>query len=178
MTNTINHAAACSNVQVWASPIKKISNAKRFASESLSQPVPAVVLDDLKPLYTTQDMISKKRGLEEASSSQKSKKPKKQDEPSREPAPKASLLSAEEVDFPRGGGTSLTALEVKAARAEAVREADAELFEEKDGKSKAGKKKKASAAAAGGEKKSDKIRIEHLNYKVSTHVHARISGRG
>lgn len=113
-------------------------------------------------------MVSKKRGLEEASSSQKSKKPKNQDAPAREVPAQASLLSAEEVDFPRGGGTSLTALEVKAARAEAVKEADAELFEEKDGKNKSGKKRKTkgSAAAAGMEKKSDKIRIEHLNYKV------------
>ena len=136
-----------------------------------------MVLHDIKPSYTTQDMVSKKRGLEEASSSQKSKKPKNQDEPTREAAPKASLLSAEEVDFPRGGGTSLTALEVKAARAEAVREADAELFEEKDGRSKAGKKKKG-VATGGGEKKYDKIRIEHLNYKVSVYIHACISARG
>ena len=125
-------------------------------------------------------MVSKKRGLEEASSSQKSKKPKNQEEPSREAAPQASLLSAEEVDFPRGGGTSLTALEVKAARAEAVREADAELFEEKDGKSKTEKKrkKKASGGAVGGVEKSDKIRIEHLNYKVSSCMDACARARG
>jgi rRNA biogenesis protein RRP5 len=34
-----------------------------------------------------------------------------------------------EVDFPRGGGTSFTPLEVKAIRAEGAKEADEELFE-------------------------------------------------
>ena len=46
-------------------------------------------------------------------------------------APAASTASApvaEEVDFPRGGGTSFTPLEVKAIRAEAAKEADEELF--------------------------------------------------
>lgn len=39
-----------------------------------------------------------------------------------------SNLMNEEVDFPRGGGTSLTAAEVKAIRAEATQEANEELF--------------------------------------------------
>lgn len=39
-----------------------------------------------------------------------------------------SSLTAEEVDFPRGGGTSFTPLEVKAIRAEAVKEVNEELF--------------------------------------------------
>ena len=38
-------------------------------------------------------------------------------------------LQTEEVDFPRGGGTSFTPLEVKTIRAEAVKEANAELFQ-------------------------------------------------
>lgn len=43
------------------------------------------------------------------------------------PAPSfVSSLRAEETDFPRGGGTSLTALEVKQTRAEGRREAEAE----------------------------------------------------
>lgn len=43
------------------------------------------------------------------------------------PAPSfVSTLKAEETDFPRGGGTSLTALEVKQTRAEGRREAEAE----------------------------------------------------
>jgi rRNA biogenesis protein RRP5 len=39
-----------------------------------------------------------------------------------------SNLMNEEVDFPRGGGTSLTAAEVKAIQAEATQEANEELF--------------------------------------------------
>jgi rRNA biogenesis protein RRP5 len=43
------------------------------------------------------------------------------------PAPSfVSTLQHEETDFPRGGGTSLTALEVKQTRAEGRREAEAE----------------------------------------------------
>lgn len=43
--------------------------------------------------------------------------------------PVSSKLTAEEIDFPRGGGTSFTPIEVKAIRAEALQEADSELFE-------------------------------------------------
>lgn len=43
-------------------------------------------------------------------------------------APVTSLVS-DEVDFPRGGGSSFTPLEVKAIRAEAVKEANDELFQ-------------------------------------------------
>jgi rRNA biogenesis protein RRP5 len=39
-----------------------------------------------------------------------------------------SKLISEEVDFPRGGGTSFTPLEVRNLRAEAAQEADQELF--------------------------------------------------
>ena len=44
------------------------------------------------------------------------------------PAQPSSSLLTEEIDFPRGGGTSFTPLEVKAIRAEAVKEANEELF--------------------------------------------------
>lgn len=71
-------------------------------------------------------MVSKKRVLEEPSSSRESKKPKKFDAASAEPS---TLITADEIDFPRGGGTALTALEVKATRAEGVKEANAELFD-------------------------------------------------
>ncbi|RXW22586.1 hypothetical protein EST38_g3267 [Candolleomyces aberdarensis] len=110
-------------------------------------------------------MVSKKRVLEEPSSSRESKKPKNFDAPSTQPT---TLITADEIDFPRGGGTALTALEVKATRAEGVKEANAELFNEKEGKAKSGKKKKkrkTEEASGATEKKSDKIRIEHLNYK-------------
>ena len=39
-----------------------------------------------------------------------------------------SALKEEEVDFPRGGGSSLTALELKQTRDEGRREADAETI--------------------------------------------------
>ena len=71
-------------------------------------------------------MVSKKRVLEEPSSSRESKKPKKLDAPAPEPS---TLRTADEIDFPRGGGTALTALEVKATRAEGVKEANAQLFD-------------------------------------------------
>jgi rRNA biogenesis protein RRP5 len=45
------------------------------------------------------------------------------------PIASSSNLTTEEVDFPRGGGSSFTPIEVKAIRAEAHREADSELFE-------------------------------------------------
>jgi len=49
----------------------------------------------------------------------------KHDEP--RPTPSfVSTLKDEETDFPRGGGTSLTALEVKQTRAEGRREAENE----------------------------------------------------
>jgi rRNA biogenesis protein RRP5 len=47
---------------------------------------------------------------------------------SEKPVQLISNLMNEEVDFPRGGGTSLTAAEVKAIQAEATQEANEELF--------------------------------------------------
>ncbi|KAF7339807.1 rRNA biogenesis protein RRP5 [Mycena venus] len=73
------------------------------------------------------------------------------------------------VDFPRGGGTSFTPLEVKAIRAEAVKEANAELFEDAQAEAKQSKKRKrksdAQSSTPAAADKSDRIRIEHLNYK-------------
>lgn len=76
----------------------------------------------------------KKRAHDEDSAARKTKKVKTDGTAKR---PKAAETSAEinlhgapeEVDFPRGGGTSLTPLEVKALRAEAVQEANEELFD-------------------------------------------------
>jgi rRNA biogenesis protein RRP5 len=63
--------------------------------------------------------ISKPRRTEDGS------QPKLTTEP--RPMPTfVSTLKAEETDFPRGGGTSLTALEVKQTRDEGRREAEAE----------------------------------------------------
>lgn len=75
-----------------------------------------------------------KRSLDDASGTPRAKKTKvekkshKSKPDTEKPAVSSSSLVTEEVDFPRGGGTSFTPLEVKAIRAEAVKEADQELF--------------------------------------------------
>jgi rRNA biogenesis protein RRP5 len=73
-------------------------------------------------------MSGKKRQLDDGSNTHKSKKTKLLGGVKTNHEGQASLLS-EEVDFPRGGGTSFTPLEVKAIQAEAIKEADEELFE-------------------------------------------------
>ncbi|KAH7930532.1 hypothetical protein BV22DRAFT_1078692 [Leucogyrophana mollusca] len=115
-------------------------------------------------------MAGQKRVLEDSSSSRKPKKSKvaldkgekgqKNEHISQPP----SNLTAEEVDFPRGGGTSLTPLEVKAVRAEAIKEADEELFASAE-KVKKKKSKGDLKAKAPDTRKKDSIRVEHLNYK-------------
>lgn len=67
-------------------------------------------------------MPSKKRSLDEEQPP-KSKKIRVNNEE----APAVSNLFSTEIDFPRGGGTSLTPLEYRNVRAEAIREADAEV---------------------------------------------------
>jgi rRNA biogenesis protein RRP5 len=81
-------------------------------------------------------MVSKKRSLEGAASP-KAKKSKLAADASTDkkekkakigkPLERASNVVPEEIDFPRGGGTTFTAQEVKAIRAEAMKEAD-DLF--------------------------------------------------
>jgi rRNA biogenesis protein RRP5 len=83
-------------------------------------------------------MVSKKRSLEDAASpkAKKSKlaaggstdkKEKRAKAKVQKPLEHASNVVPEEIDFPRGGGTTFTAQEVKAIRAEAMKEAD-DLF--------------------------------------------------
>ncbi|KDR85384.1 hypothetical protein GALMADRAFT_234227 [Galerina marginata CBS 339.88] len=111
--------------------------------------------------------MAPKRPLDDSSSSHKVKKSRtdthKKDVPQ---LAKSSLLTTQ-TDFPRGGGTSFTPLEVKAIRAEAVKEANAELFEDTTGgkKSKKRKRKEAETTKTRPSESNDKIRIEHLNYK-------------
>ena len=76
-------------------------------------------------------MAGQKRALEDSStrSVKKSKLAKdKTKDVSENPVELMSSLANEEIDFPRGGGTSLTAAEVKAIQAEATQEADNELL--------------------------------------------------
>ncbi|KIL00557.1 hypothetical protein PAXRUDRAFT_821549 [Paxillus rubicundulus Ve08.2h10] len=117
-------------------------------------------------------MPGHKRPLDDGSSVPKSKKTKVEKKLHKEhPVPSTSEMSIEEVDFPRGGGTSLTPLEVKAIRAEGAKEADKELFTAakkahvKGKKSKSDLKDQVSEAK---KKRNDTVRIEHLNYKRLT----------
>ncbi|KAH9960794.1 hypothetical protein BGW80DRAFT_1438825 [Lactifluus volemus] len=122
-------------------------------------------------------MGSKKRSLEDATSP-KAKKSKvvEGSADKKEKKPKAKLdkplqhtsnLVPEEIDFPRGGGTTCTPQEVKAIRAEAIKEADEELFKMKSSRKKSDTKGKGKAID-GGRKETNAIRIEHLNYKRIT----------
>ncbi|KAG9314209.1 hypothetical protein JVU11DRAFT_4995 [Chiua virens] len=80
-------------------------------------------------------------------------------------------MTLDEIDFPRGGGTTLTPLEVKTIRAEAVREADQELFvstKQPQVKRKKPKSDVKGKATEIGMQKKDGVRIEHLNYKRLT----------
>ncbi|OBZ78635.1 rRNA biogenesis protein RRP5 [Grifola frondosa] len=85
------------------------------------------------------------------------------------PSAPASNLLAEDVDFPRGGGTTLTPLEVKTLRAEAVKEANEVLFEDPKENSEKRKRRKSDAKGKGKKTakdgKTESIRVEHLNYK-------------
>ncbi|THH02559.1 hypothetical protein EW026_g275 [Hermanssonia centrifuga] len=119
-----------------------------------------------------------KRGLEDASGSPKPKKTKVDEKlhranKSEKPSQVTSTLAPEDVDFPRGGGTSFTPLEVKAIRAEAVQEANMELFEDtqrkhtkKDKRSAGAQRKHKETTAKDG--KAGTFRVEHLNYKRIT----------
>ncbi|KAF9527766.1 hypothetical protein CPB83DRAFT_376457 [Crepidotus variabilis] len=120
-------------------------------------------------------MAAQKRTLEDSTSTLKAKKPRTEIDKGKgkirtsTTGQASHALPTEEVDFPRGGGTSFTPLEVKAIRAEAVKEANAELFKEDiSKKSKTKKKKNVDAVASSSTNATegkDRIRIEHLNYK-------------
>ncbi|KAF5352778.1 hypothetical protein D9756_006044 [Leucocoprinus leucothites] len=114
-------------------------------------------------------MAVHKRPLDDASSSRKAKKTKANEKPANKGAKveKPSALVAEEVDFPRGGGTSFTPLEVKTIRAEAVKEADEALFKEarEERRSKKGSKQSTKKDTIKSSEKAELVRIEHLNYK-------------
>jgi rRNA biogenesis protein RRP5 len=76
-----------------------------------------------KRSFKVSRMPGKKRASEGQSTTRKAKKQKLGD------VANDSLLLSTEVDFPRGGGTTFTPLEVKAIRSEAIKEADDDLFE-------------------------------------------------
>lgn len=76
-------------------------------------------------------MAGQKRSLDEPKTTRHSKKTRTADSGRAkhpESVQPASTLLTEEFDFPRGGGTTLTPAEVKATRAEGVKEANEELI--------------------------------------------------
>ncbi|KAI6047791.1 hypothetical protein EDC04DRAFT_2555890 [Pisolithus marmoratus] len=113
-------------------------------------------------------MAGKKRALEDGTSTRKAKKAKSSSGNSHGKSqvehsfPEDSAMTAEEVDFPRGGGTSLTALEVKEIRAEAIKEADKGFLSKPKGKRKRGNSHFELKPEGS---KREGLRIEHLNYK-------------
>ncbi|KIY51212.1 nucleic acid-binding protein [Fistulina hepatica ATCC 64428] len=108
-------------------------------------------------------MSTKKRGLEDSSSTRVSKK-KRTDAA----VPHASSLTADEVDFPRGGGTSFTPVEVKAIHAEAQKEAREDVIATAARSKKRKRNAESKSSGVAPANKQDKIRIEHLNYKRLT----------
>lgn len=111
-------------------------------------------------------MVGQKRALEDNSSRNVKKSKLVKDRSTDVPEKSVQLISnlMNEVDFPRGGGTSLTAAEVKAIRAEATQEANEELFAA-SGKSQKKKSRSDAKSKASVMPKKDVVRIEHLNYK-------------
>ncbi|KAH9065673.1 nucleic acid-binding protein [Lactarius vividus] len=123
-------------------------------------------------------MVSKKRGLEDATSPRAKKikpaersadkkegKEKKASRKAEKPKPLQHTIAPEEIDFPRGGGTTYTPQEVKAIRAEAIKEAEEELFKRTKKAHRKSDAKGKGKAVDDGEKKANAIRVEHLNYK-------------
>ncbi|EJD03698.1 uncharacterized protein FOMMEDRAFT_139869 [Fomitiporia mediterranea MF3/22] len=123
-------------------------------------------------------MVSKKRGSEPNSSSsvQRQRKRIKTSDPTEDVKTQTpSVLRPEEVDFPRGGGTSFTPVEYKAIRAEAIKELnDEDVFGDSAAQNKPSKKAKRVKSASRSAKKlstevhkpkSSGVRVEHLNYK-------------
>ncbi|KAI9461748.1 hypothetical protein HD554DRAFT_2323642 [Boletus coccyginus] len=118
-------------------------------------------------------MAGHKRRLDDGAFVQKSKKTKLSEKSEKkthsgDSVPSTSAMTLEEIDFPRGGGTTLTPLEVKTIRAEGVREADQELFASTKQTQVKRKRRKSDVRGKATEaeiEKKDTIRIEHLNYK-------------
>ena len=104
-----NNGTADSPIEVWKERI--------WSSRARA------VICQLGVLFTFS--MGKKRDLDEKSIQRKTKKIKL--DKSKDNGQK-STVQADDVDFPRGGGTTFTPLEVKTLRAEAAKEADKELF--------------------------------------------------
>ncbi|WWC65653.1 uncharacterized protein I303_108274 [Kwoniella dejecticola CBS 10117] len=130
---------------------------------------------------------NKKRNQPDAGSSNLKKVKTGESSSAARPAPSfTSALKDEETDFPRGGGSSLTPLELKQTRAEGRREAEEEAKAEAASKGNQRKNKlsdrqikrlKKNEVRKKEKNDEDTIRVEILNYKrfiPGTHVLARV----
>lgn len=83
----------------------------------------------------------------------------------------SSILVQDEIDFPRGGGSSYTPFEHKKLREEAIREADSQIFKESTSSLKKNKKRSRDGKSKSGDldeedlQNKDSLRIQHLSYK-------------
>ncbi|KAH8119935.1 hypothetical protein DFH11DRAFT_1557375 [Phellopilus nigrolimitatus] len=119
-------------------------------------------------------MSSKKRGSEATAPVASQRKRVKLSDTPEEGKQAPSVLRPEEVDFPRGGGSSFTPVEYKAIRAEALKELnDEDVFQDSGARNK-GTRKGKKKANVGPTKKSSAmqqtskgttVRVEQLNYK-------------
>ena len=73
-------------------------------------------------------MSPKKRAQEEGDGNKRKKQKISNENASTSTQPVTSVLSREEVDFPRGGGSSFTPIEYKQIRAEAIKELKDDVF--------------------------------------------------
>ncbi|OWT39295.1 rRNA biogenesis protein RRP5 [Cryptococcus neoformans Bt1] len=131
--------------------------------------------------------MAQKKALQVSDDKSTKKTQKESSSAAPRPAPAfTSTLQNDETDFPRGGGSSLTAFEFKQVREEGRREAEdeAKLQASKGEKRKrqmsdrqAKRLKKNEDAKKKEERDKDNIRVEILNYKrlvPGTHVLARV----
>ncbi|KAJ3741065.1 hypothetical protein EV360DRAFT_57920 [Lentinula raphanica] len=112
-------------------------------------------------------MAAHKHALDDSSSTHKPKKAKVS--PQGDNTQAISNLTADEIDFPRGGGTSFTLLEVKTIRAEAVKKQMNNYATTRKAK-KTKRKSDAPTSSKHYTAKDEHARIEHLNYKVRSYA--------
>ncbi|KAG8918796.1 rRNA biogenesis protein rrp5 [Tulasnella sp. 417] len=86
-----------------------------------------------------------------------------------EPSAISTKPRTEEIDFPRGGGTSLSAIEVKTAKAEAFQELRDELSQKKKSRKDKGKSSPKGKQGAGGKTKDPILALLRADKEVSAH---------
>ncbi|KAG8914303.1 hypothetical protein FRC00_014590, partial [Tulasnella sp. 408] len=86
-----------------------------------------------------------------------------------EPSAISTKPRTEEIDFPRGGGTSLSAIEVKAAKSEAFQELRDELAQTAKPRKDKGKSLPKGKSKAGGKSKDPILSLLRADKEVSAH---------